>query len=215
MTGGSTFGISEDCTNCHASGANLATQLSAAGISWRAYMGSMPRPCFKGAEVGSYAKRHNPFLYFPSIAGNPSLCAHDVPESELDAQLAHHDLPAFSWISPNLCNDAHSCELGKADEYLGHLAPRLLRELGSHGLLLITFDEGSSNAGCCGNAHGGRVATILIGPEVQKGIRLRHPYSHYSLLATLEDRLGVGRLREARHATPMTAAFTDWLASTG
>ena len=208
LTGGSTFGISEDCTDCHASGTNLATQLSAAGVSWRAYMGSMPRPCFKGAEVGSYAKRHNPFLYFPSIASNPSLCAHDVPESELDAQLTHHDLPTFSWISPNLCNDAHSCEFGKADEYLGNLAPRLLRQLGSHGLLIITFDEGSSNAGCCGNAHGGRVATILIGAEVQKGIRLRHPYSHYSLLATLEDRLGVGRLREARRATPMTAAFT-------
>lgn len=52
------------------------------------------------------------------------------------------------------------------------------------------------------------MATILIGPEVHKGIRLHHPYSHYSLLATLEDRLGVGRLGEARHATPMTAAFS-------
>lgn len=59
------------------SGPNLATQLSGAGISWRAYMGSMPRPYFGGAEVGDYAKRHNPFLYFPSIASNPSLCAHD------------------------------------------------------------------------------------------------------------------------------------------
>lgn len=75
------------------------------------------------AEVGDYAKRHNPFLYFPSIASNPSLCAHDVPESELDAQLAHHDLPTFSWISPNLCNDAHSCKFGKADESLGDVSP--------------------------------------------------------------------------------------------
>lgn len=61
-------------------------------------MGSMPKPCFKGAEVGSYAKRHNPFLYFPSIANNPSLCAHDLPESELNAQLTLHHLPTFSWI---------------------------------------------------------------------------------------------------------------------
>ncbi len=208
LTGGSTFGISEDCTECNASGANLATQLSAAGVSWRAYMGSMPRPCFKGAETGDYAKRHNPFLYFPSVADNPRLCANDVPESELNIQLTHHDLPTFSWISPNLCNDAHNCELGTADEYLGHLTPRLLRQLGPHGLLVVTFDEGSSNASCCGNARGGRVATILVGPEVRKGIRLHRPYSHYSLLATLEDRLGVGRLREARHATPMTAVFS-------
>lgn len=207
LTAGSTFGISEDCTDCHASGANLATQLSAAGISWRAYMGSMPRPCFDGAETGDYAKRHNPFLYFPSVANNPRLCAADVPESELDAQLAHHDLPSFSWVSPNLCDDAHNCEFGKANEYLGHLAPRLLRQLGPHGLLIVTFDEGSSNAGCCGNAHGGRVATILVGPEVRQGFRLRRPYSHYSLLATLEDRLHLPRLRNARSATPMAEAF--------
>ncbi len=207
LTGGSTFGISEDCTDCHARGANLATQLSAAGISWRAYMGSMPQPCFKGAEAGDYAKRHNPFLYFPTIANNPRLCANDVPETELNTELTNHDLPTFSWISPNLCNDAHSCEFGKADEYLGRLAPLLLRQLGPHGLLIITFDEGSSNASCCGNAHGGRVATILVGPEVRRGFRLRAPYSHYSLLATLEDRLHLRRLRNARSATPMAAAF--------
>jgi hypothetical protein len=29
-------------------------------------------------------------------------------------------------------------------------------------------------------------------------------YTHYSLLATIEDLLGVGRLGEARSATPMT-----------
>lgn len=207
LTGGSSFGIAEDCTDCRAKGANLATQLSTAGISWRAYMGSMPRPCFRGAETGDYAKRHNPFVYFPSIANDPKACADDVPETELNAQLAHHALPSFSWISPNLCNDAHSCKLGTADEYLGRLAPHLLRQLGSHGLLIVTFDEGSSNAGCCGNAHGGRVATILIGPEVRRGVRLRHPYSHYSLLATLEDRFHLPRLRDARPATPMTAAF--------
>lgn len=207
LTGGSTFGIGEDCTDCQARGANLATQLSAAGISWRAYMGGMPQPCFEGAESGQYAKRHNPFLYFPAIADNPKLCADDIPETELDTALAHHDLPSFAWISPDLCDDAHSCPLAKADEYLAGLLPRLRRQLGRHGLLIVTFDEGSSNASCCGNAHGGRVATILVGPEVRKGARLHHPYSHYSLLATLEDRFGLPRLRNARSAVPMKAAF--------
>ena len=207
LAGGSTFGISDDCTDCRASGANLATQLSAAGISWRAYMGSMPRPCFKGPEVGDYAKRHNPFLYFPSVTNNPRLCANDVPERALFAQLADHNLPAFSWITPDLCNNAHSCAFSTADEYLSQLTPRLLAELGPHGLLVVTFDEGSSDAGCCGYAHGGRVATILVGPDLRKGVRLRHSYSHYSLLATLEDRFHLPRLRNARSATPLAAAF--------
>lgn len=214
LAGGSTFGISDDCTDCQARGANLATQLSAAGVSWRAYMGGMEEACFGGAEAGGYVKRHNPFLYFPSVANDPRLCANDVPESALDVQLAHHDLPTFSWLSPSLCDDAHSCALGKADEYLGRRVPRLLKQLGRHGLLVITFDEGTSNAGCCGKPGGGRVATILIGPDVRRGVRLHRRYSHYSLLATLEDRLGVARLRAARQAVPMAAAFKKGSAAT-
>jgi phosphatidylinositol-3-phosphatase len=203
MTGGSTFGISEDCTDCHASGPNLATQLSGAGVTWRAYMGAMPSPCFSGAEAGEYAKRHNPFMYYPSVASNPSLCARDVPETQLRADLTHHRLPSFAWISPNLCDDAHSCGFGSADSYLRRVVPPLLGQLGPAGLLVITFDEGTSNAGCCGSAAGGRIATILLGPGVHAGTRLHRPYSQYSLLATVEDRFGVPRLRNARSASAL------------
>ncbi|HET9154234.1 MAG TPA: alkaline phosphatase family protein [Solirubrobacterales bacterium] len=49
---GSTFGITEDCTDCVVTGPNLATQLSRAGISWRAYMETMPEPCYSGATFG-------------------------------------------------------------------------------------------------------------------------------------------------------------------
>ncbi len=204
LTGGSTFGISADCTDCHASGSNLATQLSGAGVDWRAYMGAMPSPCFSGAEAGEYAKRHNPFMYYPSVATNPSLCARDVPETQLRTDLEHRQLPAFAWISPNLCEDAHSCGFGSADSYLRRVVPPLLAQLGPAGLLVITFDEGTSNASCCGNASGGRIATILLGPGVRAGTRLHRPYSQYSLLATVEDRFGVPRLRNARSASALS-----------
>jgi hypothetical protein len=207
LAGGSTFGVSEDCTDCLASGPNLATQLSAAGKSWRAYMGAMPSPCFAGAEAGEYAKRHNPFMYFPSVASDPLLCARDVPEAELRPDLAHDRLPAFAWISPGLCDDAHSCGFGSADRYLRGVVPQLLGALGPDGLLAITFDEGTTNAGCCDGAAGGRVATVLLGPLVRRGARLRSAYSQYSLLATIEDRLGLARLRNARTAPALSPAF--------
>jgi phospholipase C len=207
LVGGSTFGISEDCSGCLASGPNLATQLSAAGKTWRAYMGAMPSACFTGAEVGGYAKKHNPFMYFPSVASHPSLCARDVPEARLRADLAHGRLPAFAWISPDLCEDAHSCAFSSADEYLHGVVPQLLRHLGSNGLLVITFDEGTTSAGCCGGAAGGRIATILLGPRVRRGARLRGAYSQYSLLGTIEDRFGVARLRHARNVPALGAAF--------
>jgi hypothetical protein len=204
---GSTFGITKDCTDCLASGPNLATQLSAAGKSWCAYMGAMPRPCFAGAEVGDYAKKHNPFMYFPSVTSNPSLCARDVPETQLQPDLVHRQLPAFAWISPDLCDDAHDCGFGSADQYLRGIVPQLLGALGPDGLLVITFDEGTTNSGCCGGAAGGRVATVLLGPQVRRGARFHGAYTQYSLLATIEDRFGLARLRHARTAPALSAAF--------
>jgi hypothetical protein len=205
---GSTFGIEENCSGCLASGANLATQLSAASVSWRAYIGAMPSACFTGAEAGKYAKKHNPFMYFPSVTANPSLCARVVPEARLQADLARGRLPAFAWITPDLCQAAHDCAFGSADQYLREVVPRLRRQLGPNGLLAITFDEGTTSAGCCGGAAGGHIATVLLGPEVRRGFRLRGQYSLYSLLATVEDRFGVARLGHARGAPALGAAFS-------
>lgn len=213
MIGGSTFGITDNCTDCLASGPNLAAQLSAADISWRAYMGGMPKPCFTGAEDGEYVKRHNPFMYFPSVTSRPQLCEQVVPENVLDADLADDELPEFAWISPDLCDDGHDCATSAADAYLRDRVPGVLAQLEPDGVLVITYDEGTSNAGCCGDAVGGRIATLLIGPGVRPGVRLLHPYTPYSLLATLEDRFGLARLRHARSAPAMASAFRGYEAT--
>lgn len=204
---GSTFGIAENCTDCVVRGPNLATQLSRGGISWRAYMGDLPHPCFAGASHGNYAKRHNPFAYFPSVAAVPSRCRQVVPETRLLADLRHHRLPEFGWLTPDLCDDAHDCNLAEADEHLRTLVPRILHQLGPHGLLILTFDEGTSDGGCCGLPGGGRVATVLAGPDVPPGIEIRRPADHYSLLAAIEDRFGLPRLRLARSAKPLAPAL--------
>lgn len=200
LLGGSTFGIGSDCTECVVHGPNLADQLSRAGIGWRAYMEGMPHPCFKGERAGGYVKRHDPFMYFPSIAANPRRCADVVPTRRLRADLKRHSLPAFAWIGPNLCYSAHDCNLATADLHLSKLVPRIARQLGPHGTLIVTFDEGKGKAGCCGTPGGGRVFTVAIGPGVPRGVRLRRPYDHHSLLAGLEDRFGLPRLRQARRA---------------
>jgi len=198
LLGGSTLGIDENCTDCSARGGNLAAQLSRAGVSWRAYMGGMPRRCYRGAEHGTYVKRHNPFIYFPSVASVPRRCARVVPETRLDADLRRRRLPEFSWLTLDLCDGAHDCGIEVADRHLAGLVPRITRQLGPRGLVIVTFDEGTSDAGCCGGASGGRVATIVAGPHIRHGARINRPADHYSLLAALEDRFRVPRLRHAR-----------------
>jgi phosphatidylinositol-3-phosphatase len=208
LLGGSTFGISRNCTECSAPGSNLALQLSRAGVSWRAYMGGMPRPCFGGAEAGDYVKRHNPFMHFRSIASSRERCGQVVPATRLGADLRRRALPAFGWLSPNLCDSGHDCDLATADRYMSRLIPRITRQLGPGGVVVVTFDEGTSDAGCCGMAGsaGGRVMTVVAGPGRPAASLTAGTYDHYSLLAALERHFGVPRLREARHsrALPLT-----------
>ncbi len=210
IVGGSTFGIHSDCTTCSARGPNLASQLADAGISWRAYMEGMPSSCYPGGMAGRYAKKHNPFAYFPSITGDPQRCANIVPGSRLDGDLARGDLAAFNWITPDLCHDGHDCGIGASDRYLRGLLQKLLPELGPNGFFVLTFDEGVSDKGCCGAARGGRVATILVGPGIRSGARLAKAYNHYSLLRTLEDAFSLPHIRKAAGARSMRAAFSSF-----
>lgn len=203
LLGGSTFGIAENCTACRAQDPNLALQLSRAGVSWRAYMGGMPRPCFGAAESGDYVKRHDPFMYFRSIASDPERCRRVVPAERLDRDLRSHSLPSFGWLSPGLCDDAHDCDLATADRYLSRLVPRIMRVLGPGGNLIVSFDEGSSDEACCGpfdQGGGGRVLTMIASPGQTLGRRLAGTYDHYSLLAAVERHFDLPRLRAARQA---------------
>jgi len=67
LTGGSTFGIDSDCTDCTVPQPNLVDQLEAGGKSWKAYMEGMPHPCFIGDDGPLYRQKHNPFIYYDNL----------------------------------------------------------------------------------------------------------------------------------------------------
>jgi phosphatidylinositol-3-phosphatase len=197
LIAGDPLGISSDCTQCIAHGSELTDQLESAHLGWRTYMQAMPYPCYTGAEAGEYAKKHDPFMYFGRIADSRARCANVVPLSELGGALSTGTLPAFSWITPDLCDDGHNCANSIVSRFLASIVPQLLPALGPQGLLAITWDEGSSDSGCCKLAAGGRVGLILLGTQVRAGARLDAPADHYSLLALIEQVFGLPRLREA------------------
>jgi hypothetical protein len=205
LTGGATFGISSDCTDCSVQAAGLPDQLQRAGISWRAYMENLPHACYGGADSGEYAKKHDPFMYYLPIA-HSAACRHVVPLTRLSADEHAARLPRFMWITPNLCHDMHDCSPSTGDRFLSHLVPGLLRALGPRGVLFLTWDEGSSDEGCCRLASGGHVATIVAGGGVRARARLTKPVDHYSILQAVEDLLRLPRLRGAACAcTPSLA----------
>src|SRR5262249_50101946 len=84
------------------------------------------------------------------------------------------------------------------DRFLAATIPPLLRSLGRRGLLILTWDEGSSDSGCCRLATGGHIVTILAGGLARAGGRMRTPADHYSVLRTIEDLFGLPRMAGAR-----------------
>jgi hypothetical protein len=91
------------------------------------------------------------------------------------------------------------------------------------GLIVITFDEGSGTAACCGEnsglgpSHpsvplpgktgpdGGRIGAVLLSPLIRPGTVSAVPYNHYSLLRSIEDIFGLPHLGDA--AMPQARSF--------
>jgi hypothetical protein len=194
LTSGSTWGIADDGYHRLPAG-GLGAQLTKAGIPWRAYMEGMTASCFNSPYP--YALKHNPFAYY----GNG--CPKQVVPFTQFAPDMKGVVPRFVWITPDLCHDGHDCSTAVADTWLSQTVPKILATSAwqQNGLLLITWDEGEDIAN--------HVLTLVIHPH--PGARTSgRAYNHYSLLATIEDRLGVSRLGLAARAS----AMTDLLART-
>jgi phosphatidylinositol-3-phosphatase len=210
LTGGDTFNVTSDCTGCFRDVDNLASQLDAAGRSWKAYMESMPGPCFVGDAPPLYEQKHNPFIYFDAVRNNPTLCNQIVPLTDFAVDLQTGSVPDFVWITPNMCNDMHDCPVRTGDAWLQTWVPPILGSQAwqDQGVLFIVFDEGDTAAGCCTYAQGGNVASLVISPLAKPGFVSPVPYDHYSLLRTIEVAWGLPLLGQAAcDCTPLMADF--------
>ena len=168
--------------------ASIFGQLTAAGMSWRSYEESMPSNCSRSSG-GLYAVKHNPTAYYTTIRRQ---CRKwDVPmgttsSGRLLADLRDDRLPSFSFLTPNLCNDMHSCPIAIGDAWLHRWITEIVGSTAYRSLttvLFVTFDEG--------NARSNRVVTLVISPTTPPGTRASTRFDHYSLLKTTEQLLGV------------------------
>jgi phospholipase C len=182
------------------------------GETWKAYQESMPSSCDK-SNSGEYAVRHNPPPYYTSLSGCAS---HDVPYTQLAADLADNALPAFSFITPNLTDDMHDGTTAQGDAWLASNLPAIMNSgqyRAGTTAVFITWDEGSGGYPIedCDDTTvtdpSCRVPTIVISPSTPAGTTSGTFFSHYSLLATTEELLGLPRLGQAASAATMTAAF--------
>lgn len=202
MISGDTQGITSNCEDCFIDAPSLPDIIEASGRSWKTYQENMPEPCFLGSTV-LYAQKHNPFVYFDPVRLDADRCVEAiVPYGQLEVDIAQDQLPNFVFITPNLCHDAHDCPLSQADIWLDGLMDQLIPALDATSkpyLVVLTWDEGQGDHGCCGLAEpaGGRIPTVLVSPQVKNGFEDETPYTHYSLLKTIGEAWGMPYLGHA------------------
>ena len=164
------------------------------GADWRSLQEAMPTNCAL-TNSGRYAVRHNPAAYYVPIR---SACLQqDIPLTgpAVDA--------AFTFVTPDLCNDTHDCPVATGDGWLQGFVPQVLASpqyQAGDTLLVITWDEDDGSAS-------NHIATLMIAPSVVAGTRDATPYTHYSLLRTSEELLGLPLLGAAATAPSMRAGF--------
>jgi acid phosphatase len=168
---------------------NIVRHLLAAGKTWKSYAEDLPSVGYTGQKAGGYARKHNPLSFFSDVVNDSAQVRRLVPFTQFATDLAGDTLPNYSFVVPNLCNDAHDCSLQTADAWLQtNIAPLLTTpSFQTDGLLVIVFDESDSD-----NTHGGgRIVWAVISPKAKRGFTSATLYQHESTLRLMAEGLGL------------------------
>ena len=203
-------------TNSTGSTSHLVTQIKNAtnGVTWRTYqegLNSSTGACPIHSS-GFYKAKHNPFVFFDDVVGNPpsasnAYCvAHHRAYSAFAADLAANDVASYTFITPNQCHDMHgqsgcpdSNTVRAGDKWLSTELPRLLDYAKSHaGVVFITWDEGSSTL---------KMPFLALGPSVKTNYAGSVSYNHSSVLKSIERILGLPTLSKVSSANELTDLF--------
>jgi hypothetical protein len=195
--------FASSCT-CPLGVSHIGDDLDVAQIPWREYAESMGAPCNPaGIDGGTlFAANHVPFLYYDDVFMNAGRCQQRVRDfGDFAADVAGTSGLAvrFALVSPNLCNDMHSNCTGdpvkQGDVWLAAQVPALLATPGfaanGSDVLFIVGDELPAALGS------GPMPFVVVSPLARAGGVTAGAYNHYSLLATIEDGLGLPRLGNA------------------
>jgi phosphatidylinositol-3-phosphatase len=190
---------------------NIARRMLAASIPFRIYAEGITRG-YVGGNVGRYLVRHNPFARLSDIANNPQVADQCIwPFTQFAVDLANGTLPEFSYIVPDVDDDAHTGTAQQADAWLQTnvvipLSNNPAFAPGGDGLLIVEFDEAATSDTTNG---GGHVSPVLWGPTVKTGYTQTSStlYQHQSMLRTVMDFLQLANPPGAAATAPSMSEF--------
>ena len=198
---GSTLKVTSNACSPHGSpfGAeNLGHALETAGKTWRAYSEGLPSPgssvCITRGKL--YTRKHEPWTQFGNLTH-----ANERPYRDLAADIASRKLPDLAFVVPDNCHNTHDCPLATGDAWLARELPAMIEAVGRRGLVVLTWDEDDRSGE-------NRILTVFAGPAVKPGYRSTRRITHYTLLRTLCDGLGIAPFGAAAAETAITDVWT-------
>jgi hypothetical protein len=198
-TSGSTQGVTDDGDpGSHSfTTDNLFRQVRAAGGTERSFVESMPTACDL-VSAGSYAAKHNPAVYYAGPGDRSACASDDLPFGAFPAVLGSGDLPTFTSITPNICDDMHDCSVATGDQWLATWVPQILATASYRSgttALFIVWDEPTP------------VANVVVAPSVRPGTVANAAVDHYSMLRATEEMLGLPLVGAAATAPSLRGVF--------
>lgn len=208
--------------NIKVTASNIADELEAKNMTWKAYEQGMGTPCNTSDNNDSYYEPDDaPFINFTDIASNPTRCAaHLVDTNQLATDLSTaRTTPNFAWIAADDYYDGEAPGNGSSkslqvqDGWLRQTLQPIFASpawTAQRSLLILTWDESASSTG-------NHLATIVLGSQglVQAGAVSHTSYNHYSTGRTIENALGLAPLTaNDRYAQPINDAFSKTPATT-
>ncbi|KAH6573299.1 hypothetical protein BASA62_003026 [Batrachochytrium salamandrivorans] len=146
------------------------------------YMGTVLRK--KGKLLTNYHALTHP--------SQPNYLAMIVNADQLQTDINNKDVPQYFFYSPNINNDGHDTNAKTASDWLqGFIEPLLANPYFKNTVFLITFDE---NEWLLPWFNDNQIYSLLVGGPVAPNTSDNTKYTHYSQLATIEARWGLGSL---------------------
>src|SRR5438552_3888597 len=198
LIGGSLFGVSGDGNHPNLNHPTIVDIMENTGKTWKAFAEDAG-----GSGCGLSPPRgedHFPFLSYTTITGNSARCANLLPGSSTEVIAAFNAGTNFIWLTPNDCNNMHSCSVSVGDNYLHGWVPTLLSAMsGKKAALILMYDEGYRSPPLIYMGFSGTAAKTAYKSTLA--------YNHYSFIKLLEDVWGGGSLGQGDVNAPSPVEF--------
>lgn len=182
---------------------NLRSTLAQVGRSFVGYSEDLPAVGSTDCIVGSYVRKHNPWVNWQASPLNQVPSTENRPFADFPTDFS--SLPTLSIIVPNQQNDMHDGKdperIRRADEWLKAHLSRYVQWAETHNsLLIVTWDEDDGKSA-------NHIPMMVVGPMVRQG-HYDERTDHYGLVRTITDMYGAQPIGLSRLAQPMTSIWT-------